>query len=40
MPEAFLLVWKEMGSSHGFLGNPFEDMPRARDSGDPSATSP
>ena len=28
-----------MGSSPGFLGNPFGSMPRARDSGDPGATS-
>src|ERR1700756_1714160 len=27
-----------MGSSPGFLGNPFGSMPRARDSGDPGAT--
>jgi hypothetical protein len=39
MPEAFLLVWEEMGSSREFLGNPFERMPRARDSGDSSTTS-
>jgi hypothetical protein len=39
MPEAFLLVWEEMGSSREFLGSPFENMPRARDSGDPSTTS-
>jgi len=37
--EAFLLVWKEMGSSREFLGNPFGNMPRARDSGDPGTTS-
>ena len=36
MPEAFLLVWEEMGSSREFLGNPFENMPRAWDSGDPA----
>ena len=30
---------EEMESSPGFLGNPFGSMPRARDSGDPGATS-
>ena len=28
-----------MGSSPGFLGNPFRSMPRARNSGDPGGTS-
>ena len=30
---------RRWGSSPGFLGNPFGSMPRARDSGDPGATS-
>jgi hypothetical protein len=30
---------REVGSSPGFTGNPLESMPRARDSGDPAATS-
>jgi hypothetical protein len=29
----------EVGSSPGFTGSPLESMPRARDSGDPRATS-
>ena len=33
------MVRRRWGSSPGFLGNPFGSMPRARDSGDPSATS-
>jgi hypothetical protein len=32
-------VCAEAGSSPGFTGNPFESMPRARDSGDPGPTS-
>ena len=32
-------VRRRWGSSPGFLGNPFGSMPRARDSGDPGATS-
>ena len=36
---AFPLLRAEMVSSPGFLGNPFGSMPRARDSGDPGATS-
>jgi len=31
---------EEMGSSLGFLENPFESMPRARDSGGPRTSSP
>jgi hypothetical protein len=30
----------EVGCSPGFTGSPLESMPRARDSGDPRATSP
>jgi len=33
------MVRRRWGSSPGFLGNPFGSMPRARDSGDPGATS-
>ena len=33
------LLREEMASSPGFLENPFGSMPRARDSGDPGATS-
>ena len=33
------LVSGEMASSPGFLENPFESMPRARDSGDPGGAS-
>ena len=33
------MVRRRWGSSPGFLGNPFGSMPRARDSGAPSATS-
>ncbi len=33
------MVRRRWGSSPGFLGNPFGNMPRARDSGDPGATS-
>jgi hypothetical protein len=33
------MMRRRWGSSPGFLGNPFGSMPRARDSGDPGATS-
>ncbi len=33
------MVRRRWRSSPGFLGNPFGSMPRARDSGDPGATS-
>ena len=36
LAAAFPLSRAEMVSSPGFLGNPFESMPRARDSGDPA----
>jgi hypothetical protein len=36
---ALPLLRAKMVSSPGFLGNPFGSMPRARDSGDPGATS-
>src|SRR6266436_3104666 len=39
LAAAFPLLRAEMVSSPGFLGNPFRSMPRARDSGDPGATS-
>ena len=38
-PEAFLLVWERMGSSLGFPANLFGNMPRAKDTADPSTTS-
>jgi hypothetical protein len=33
------MVRRGWRSSPGFLGNPFGSMPRARDPGDPGATS-
>jgi hypothetical protein len=39
LAAAFPLSRAKMVSSPGFLGNPFESMPRARDSGDPGTTS-
>src|SRR5450755_315408 len=38
--EEFLWLWEEMGSSLGFPANLSGSMPRARDSGDSSTTSP
>src|SRR5271157_2991625 len=38
-PEAFLLVWEKRGSSLGFPASLFGNMPRAKDTADPSTTS-
>jgi hypothetical protein len=38
-PKEFLLVWERMGSSLGFPANLFGNMPRAKDTADPSKTS-
>jgi hypothetical protein len=39
LAPALPLLRAKMVSSPGFMGNPFGSMPRARDSGDPGATS-